>query len=1307
MNNLSARLVALSRRTLLRYTQNLISLFFQLKSKSVHAQKNFKSCLFVPEKVSQPSFVGSQNLITFVIRTIFAKAFLLIGFMGALVSNHAIASGTNKGISFQGVIKMPNGEYPTKTGITVKVLVLSPNNCVLRLEQFTNVSLTNGYLQLAVGTGTTISGDPGFSLKKVMDNSQTITGLTCLNDDATVNNSVTSFDPSSTTGARKLRVQFEVDQTEVLADFNIRSVAYAINAESLEGKSSSDFVQIPSGQPNYQSRVNDLVSDSSHAILSQILSGTYSLPSSKVTGLGPLATMTPTGTASSSTFLRGDGTWATVSGGGGGSVTSVSGNSPISVANGTSTPSISISDATTSAKGAVQIGSGLAVTSGVLSLPDTGTASTYGSSTEVPVFTTDSKGRVTSVTNTAISLNASSITAGTLDAARVPSLDAAKITTGTFTASQVPSLDWSKITTGKPTTISGYGITNAVTNAGTDSASYIPALSAGLDASKPSTPVTGQIFMATDAQKIYRYNGSTWDVIASVASAGSTISQVTAGSGLTGGGTTGNVTLSVDTGTTADKIVKLDSSARLPAVDASQLTNLPTNSITALTGDVTATGTGSVTGTVAAIRGNSVSTGTLTGPDAGKVYRWNGTSFQSAFLNFGDLRTGAGSQQLVAACAASEKIQWSTITDTFTCQSIGSLNASTITTGTIDAARLPAAASNADGIVNQLAQSFAGVKTFVNNMIAQGTLSVTGLLTASGGIGTTNLSASGSVSAASVSITGAVEAERLKLANSSATCNGSIEGSIRYNSSNKKMELCNGTVWAVISSGMPVSYTIGSPSAILVRSAPVEFVVSYGAGTDVSSITLASSDVSIGGTATAGCTVQGVSGSGATRTVTVSGCTGTGTVNISIAANTATSTTGNSADAAGPSSSFQVDNTGPSAPSGVSLGSVPANLTTSPTFTYTPGVDSGGSSVSSHQVQVVKTSNGSVVQAWINHASGAALSGLTLESNTQYSVLVRAVDLLGNIGSTSTAVNWVSWGQQIHTFTFTGAVQTLTIPSGYSKATIVAKGAGGGVRDAGPGGTGAQASAVINVTAGSSYTVIVGGGGLIGGAGAGGGGGHSSVFLTSNLGAPILSAGGGGGGGLGSSRGGDACGGTAASGSSPGQTGTNNGAGGAGGGSGTGGSNASTNGSSGGSGGGAGGGIAGSSGGGSGGFGGGGGGGYLSGYCSEGGGGGGGSGTANGGNGTETSGGSNWAGGLGCYGGHGGFGGGGGSGTWGGGGGGGFGGGGGGASNGSAGGGGGGCVVPSGGTISVGGGGAGGVSSVGANGSVTITLTSF
>ena len=105
------------------------------------------------------------------------------------------------------------------------------------------------------------------------------------------------------------------------------------------------------------------------------------------TKLDSLGLMTPTdktkldayptiigGTASSSTYLRGDGTWYTPAGGGGGSVTEVTGTSPISVATGTTTPAISLgtvpvskggTGATTLTSASVLVGNGTSAVSGV------------------------------------------------------------------------------------------------------------------------------------------------------------------------------------------------------------------------------------------------------------------------------------------------------------------------------------------------------------------------------------------------------------------------------------------------------------------------------------------------------------------------------------------------------------------------------------------------------------------------------------------------------------------------------------------------------------------------------------------------------------------------------------------------------------------------------------------------------------------------------------------------------------------------------------------------------------------------------
>ncbi len=103
----------------------------------------------------------------------------------------------------------------------------------------------------------------------------------------------------------------------------------------------------------------------------------------------------------------------------------------------------------------------------------------------------------------------------------------------------------------------------------------------------------GKIAMGSDAQgDILYYDGTDYTRLAKgtagqvlkinsgatapewgTAGAGS-VTSVGSGTGLTGGPITGSGTLNVDVGTSASKIVQLDGSAKLPAVDGSALTNL-------------------------------------------------------------------------------------------------------------------------------------------------------------------------------------------------------------------------------------------------------------------------------------------------------------------------------------------------------------------------------------------------------------------------------------------------------------------------------------------------------------------------------------------------------------------------------------------------------------------------------------------------------------------------------------------------------------------------------------------------------------
>jgi hypothetical protein len=81
--------------------------------------------------------------------------------------------------------------------------------------------------------------------------------------------------------------------------------------------------------------------------------------------------------------------------------------------------------------GAFTAGTGLTLTGNVFSITDTGTAGTYGSASQVPVFTTNAQGQVTAVTNTAIGITSAAVS-GLAASATTDTTNAANITSGTL-----------------------------------------------------------------------------------------------------------------------------------------------------------------------------------------------------------------------------------------------------------------------------------------------------------------------------------------------------------------------------------------------------------------------------------------------------------------------------------------------------------------------------------------------------------------------------------------------------------------------------------------------------------------------------------------------------------------------------------------------------------------------------------------------------------------------------------------------------------------------------------------------------------
>lgn len=225
--------------------------------------------------------------------------------------------------------------------------------------------------------------------------------------------------------------------------------------------------------------------------------------------------------------------------------------------------------------------------------------------------------------------------------------------------------------------------------------------------------------------------------IAATGSGGTVTSVTSANADIGVATTTSTPVLTLNSGTGADQIVKLDGSAKLPAVDGSALTNLDPTHLSAAVA-VNKGGTGATT--AAAGLNNLLPTQAT---NAGKVLQTDGTNASWAAASVGTVTSvtsansyltvatttstpvitavvGTGANTLAAGddsrivnavqqtayngdianvldsnCAAGSTPKWNVATDMWTCVAIGSLNASAITAGTMATARLGSGTADA------------------------------------------------------------------------------------------------------------------------------------------------------------------------------------------------------------------------------------------------------------------------------------------------------------------------------------------------------------------------------------------------------------------------------------------------------------------------------------------------------------------------------------------------------------------------------------------------------------------------------------
>lgn len=181
------------------------------------------------------------------------------------------------------------------------------------------------------------------------------------------------------------------------------------------------------------------------------------------------------------------------------------------------------------------------------------------------------------------------------------------------------------------------------------------------------------------------------------------------------------------------------------------------------------------------------------------------------------------------------------------------------------------------------------------------------------------------------------------------------------------------------------------------------------------------------------------------------------------------------------------------------------------TFTFSPNPGNTVSPISFSPTAVSGVSYAWTFSGGSPSTSTQASPSINYTNAGTYAVSLTTTLLSNGCTSTGTqniTINSCQTGGSA-SFSFSGGIQTWTVPAGVCQITVNAAGAGGGGGTS-TGGIGGRITATIPVITGTQYRVIVGGGGGPANGRAGGGGGGFSGLLTSSNN-HVVTAGGGGG----------------------------------------------------------------------------------------------------------------------------------------------------------------------------------------------------
>lgn len=480
------------------------------------------------------------------------KWLLLVTLIAAM---NAEASSAPQSFTYQGRLYKSDGVTPVdSSSVLFTIQLRSPDGaCVLFEETHTrNLSSSEGTFSLIIGEGTNTNAT-ALSISNVFDNLSAKSGVSC------------NYTPAAS-DFRRLRLTYDdgIDNITLAPDQTIRSVPYALMANSLQGLNKDQFIQVSSNTT--QVKVDAVFAN--YAALVDLINGNSSLynrPSDTPTAGGDLSGTLPNPTVAkirgvtiSSTaptngqvlkYNSSTSQWeASADVGNLGTVTSVTASAPLSVS-GTANAVVSLQSGSSAGQTLHWNGSAWSV-----SFPSFSDLRGIGTTAQFPTNCTSAQ--VWSYSAVSDIYTCSNISVSNTQVS------------GLGTASTM------NVGTAAGTVAAGNDsrIVNAVQSGGSIGGDL-----SGTFSSPTISKIRGVTVSATapTAGQILKYNSTTsqWEPGADLSNAG-TVTSVAAGTGLVSNTITSTGTLNVDVGTSANKIVQLDSSAKLPAVDGSQLTNL-------------------------------------------------------------------------------------------------------------------------------------------------------------------------------------------------------------------------------------------------------------------------------------------------------------------------------------------------------------------------------------------------------------------------------------------------------------------------------------------------------------------------------------------------------------------------------------------------------------------------------------------------------------------------------------------------------------------------------------------------------------